>query len=309
MNDRRILFAGTPVFARAALAALLDANVIPITVLTQPDRPAGRGKRLTESPVKSLARDNDIDVLQPQTLRDDATVATLKALRPDLLIVAAYGLLLPQAVLDIPRMGCLNIHASLLPRWRGAAPIQAAILAGDQQSGISLMQMNAGMDTGPVFATRAIDISANETAASLHDRLADLGGEFLVEKLPAILSGSLLPSEQIDEHATHAGKIKTADALIDWQRSAEDLERRIRAYNPVPGAHFFADDLRIKCWQASVVKGISERAGTVVEQSAARTVIACGVDALSLDELQLPGKRRATPREFANQCNLDNVKL
>ncbi len=309
MKHPRILFAGTPEFAREALQALVRHDYSPLAVLTQPDRPAGRGKRISESPVKQYAREVGLDILQPSTLRDADVVARLKALQPDIMIVAAYGLLLPQSVLDIPALGCLNIHASLLPRWRGAAPIQAALLAGDAESGVCLMQMEAGLDTGPVYASRATLLSPVETAATLHDRLAVIGGELLVEHLPDVCSGVLSAVKQEHENATYAAKIKTIDALLDWQLPAHELERRVRAYNPVPGAHFFVDELRIKCWQASQVAGADVEPGSVLEQSSERTVIACGSGALSLHELQLPGKRRVNPREFAAQCRLGGMTL
>jgi methionyl-tRNA formyltransferase len=192
----RVLFAGTPAFALASLEALVSAGIRPVTVLTQPDRPAGRGKRLTQSPVKAFAVDRSIPVLQPKTLRDDAVVAELEALEPDVLIVAAYGLILPQAVLDIPTHGCINVHASVLPAWRGAAPIQAAILAGDTHTGISLMAMTAGLDCGPVYVSESIPIGADETAGELHDRLAALGGRLLTGNLDAILAGRIEAVEQ-----------------------------------------------------------------------------------------------------------------
>jgi methionyl-tRNA formyltransferase len=301
----RIVFAGTPEFALASLAALVDAGHIPVAVYTQPDRPAGRGRRTTESPVKGFAEQAGIPVLQPETLRDEAVASELEALNPDILIVAAYGLILPQRILDIPTHGCLNVHASVLPRWRGAAPIQAAILAGDNSTGVSLMRMTAGLDCGPVFSDRITGIGEHETAGELHDRLATLGGDLLVSDLPKIVAGSLEAVEQNEALATYAGKIKKQDAEIDWTESADALHRHIRAYNPVPGAYFHADDsLRVKVWRASPVDSINAEPGTFVHYDKTRIVVACGTGGLNLESLQLPGKRRASANEFVHQIDL-----
>ncbi len=309
MSERRVIFAGTPEFALASLTALVDAGIVPVAVLTQPDRPAGRGKRLTASPVKQYAEQLGVPVLQPVTLRDESIVAELSALQPDIMVVAAYGLILPQDVLDIPRFGCLNVHASVLPRWRGAAPIQAAILAGDRTTGVSLMQMTAGLDCGPVFEIRNVDIGADETAGELHDRLAVLGGELLVSRLGDILAGRIEAVAQDESGATYAGKIQKQDAELDWSLDAAELDRRVRAYNPVPGSWFYIDDKRTKCWRAHSVDGVDAAPGTVIEFGREGIVIACGNDALSLEELQLPGKRRVTAREFAGQIDLSGRTL
>ena len=304
----RIVFAGTPDFALASLTALVEGGRRPVAVLTQPDRPAGRGKKLTASPVKQYAIEQGIPVQQPVTLRDEQAAAQLADLEPDVLIVAAYGLILPQACLDIPKHGCLNVHASILPRWRGAAPIQAAILAGDAQTGVSLMAMTAGLDCGPVFHVEVLDIGADETAGQLHDRLAALGGEALVSHLDAILGGDLEAVPQDEERATYAPKIDKQDARIDWSLIADETVRRIRAYNPFPGAYCFHGDTRIKVWRASAVDGQAE-AGTVLQCDQDAVVVACGEGALRLDELQLPGKRRATAREFAGQLDITGRRL
>lgn len=309
MTDPRVIFAGTPEFALASLTALVDAGVTPVAVLTQPDRPAGRGKRLTASPVKEYAAECNIPVLQPVTLRDEDIVAELGALEPDIMIVAAYGLILPQEVLDVPRYGCLNVHASVLPRWRGAAPIQAAILTGDRTTGVSLMAMTAGLDCGPVHTVAEVAIGAEETAGELHDRLATLGGELLVANLAEILSGRLQPVEQDDSAATYAHKIRKQDAELDWALDASELQRRVRAYNPVPGAFFHVEEKRIKCWRASGIADLDAKAGTVVQCEQDGIVVACGSGGLSLLELQLPGKRRVTAREFASQLDLTNSRL
>ena len=304
-----MLFAGTPEFALASLRALVDRGFVPVAVLTQPDRPAGRGKKLAQSPVKQFAIERGIDVLQPQTLRDRDIVAELTALEPDILVVAAYGLILPQDVLDIPRSGCLNVHASLLPRWRGAAPIQAAILNGDPQTGITLMSMTAGLDCGPVYAAEALDIGAEETAGELHDRLAELGGCLLLQHFDSILDGSLPAAVQDESQATYAPKISKDDARIDWRAPATELLRRVRAYNPVPGAWFELDGQRIKCWQASRADTAGAAPGTVLSADKNGVVVACGDGALSLDSLQRPGKGRVTGPEFAAAVDLRDRQL
>lgn len=309
MTDARVLFAGTPEFALASLQALTNSAITPLAVLTQPDRPAGRGKHLTASPVKRFARDQGIEVLQPETLKDPRAVAQIAAFEPDILVVAAYGLILPQSVLDIPARGCLNVHASLLPRWRGAAPIQAAILAGDAETGISLMAMTAGLDCGPVYVEEAIAIGEEETAGELHDRLATVGSELLVRHFEAIVSGVLDASEQDDSRATYAGKISKQDARLDWQRRATELHRQVRAYNPVPGAFFLFDDMPVKCWRARVVGGATGSPGEVLSAGRDGIVVACGQDALRLDNLQRPGKRPVTGGEFAGSVTMTGRRL
>ena len=310
MTDTRVLFAGTPEFALASLHALTDAGIVPRAVLTQPDRPAGRGKRLTASPVKQFALEQGIDMLPPATLKAPEVVAQIAALEPDVLVVAASGLILPPNVLDIPAKGCLNVHASLLPRWRGAAPIQAAILAGDEEAGVSLMAMTAGLDCGPVYVEEAVTIGADETAGELHDRLAALGGELLVRHFDALVNNALDAVEQDDGRATYAGKINKQDALLDWQEPAEALHRRVRAYNPVPGAFFLLDDMPVKCWRAGIVGGAANAApGEVLSAGRDGIVIACGRDALRLDSLQRPGKRPVTAGEFAAAVAMSGRRL
>jgi methionyl-tRNA formyltransferase len=309
MTNPKVIFAGTPDFAVASLKALVESCITPIAVLTQPDRRAGRGKRLSASPVKQFAEDLGIPVLQPETLRDASVVAELEAMQPDLMVVAAYGLLLPQNVLDIPRAGCVNVHASLLPRWRGAAPIQAVLLAGDEKTGVCLMSIEAGLDTGPVYSSEAITINDDETAGELHDRLAKLGGRVLAQHVREIVAGELEAIVQDDSRATYAGKIATADAAIDWRRSARDIDRQVRAFNPVPGAWFMHGDERIKCWRAKAVAGVDAPPGTVVAASQEGVVVACGDGALSIESLQRPGKRTITAGEFANQVDLAGQRL
>jgi len=304
MSKPKIIFAGTPEFSVASLRALIDVGDIPCAVLTQPDRPAGRGKTLTASPVKNLAQDHGIPVMQPSSLRDKSVVSELRALQPDIMVVAAYGLILPQQVLDLPRAGCLNVHASLLPRWRGAAPVQAAILAGDTQSGICLMSMEAGLDTGPVYLREELPIGKHETAGELHDRLAEAGARLLAENLNAIVEGEVLATPQDEDLASYAPKIKTADAMMTWALPARELDRMVRAYNPVPGAWFLLGDDRIKCWKARPCEASDAPAGTVVTADAEGIVVACGDGALRLESLQRPGKRAVTAGEFAARTDL-----
>jgi methionyl-tRNA formyltransferase len=304
----KLVFAGTPEFARASLEALVAWGRKPVAVYTQPDRPAGRGKKLTASPVKHFALEHGIPVYQPATLRDDAAVEELRALQPDLLVVAAYGLILPQAVLDIPTHGCINVHASILPRWRGAAPIQAAILAGDDETGISLMRMTAGLDCGPVFHVADITIGAEETAGELHDRLAALGARVLVEQLDNIVMGRLEAVEQDDSLVTYAPKIDKQDAEIDWSLPAAEIARRVRAYNPFPGAFTHDRETRLKIWRARPTDGSGDP-GQVLQFDSDAIIVACGEGALRLDELQLPGKRRAPTHEFAGQADLSGRRL
>lgn len=309
MNKPAIVFAGTPDFALASLRALVNSGHMPVAVYTQPDRPAGRGKRLTASPVKEYALEQGLPVYQPKTLRDEQAAVEFEKLRPDLFVVAAYGLLLPQRILDVPTVGCVNVHASILPRWRGAAPIQASILAGDEQTGISLMAMTAGLDEGPVYVSRSINIRDDDTSGSLHDRLAVLGGELLADNVDAILGGRLDAVGQDESLATYAGKIKTEDARLDWNRPASDLARQVRAYNPVPGSFFRMGEQRIKVWQASVVANIDDDAGRVVRVENDGITVACGEDALRLEVLQRPGKGKVNARQFSDSIDLNGVTL
>ena len=309
MSAAKLLFAGTPDFALASLMALVESGHIPDAVLTQPDRPAGRGKQLTASPVKEFAISEHIPVWQPETLKDPQVVANITALEPDVFVVAAYGLLLPQEVLDIPKQGCLNVHASLLPRWRGAAPIQQAILNGDKKTGVCLMQMEAGLDTGPVYVSASTNIKPDETAGDLHDRLAWMGGELLNENLDDIVAGRIEAEPQDESLATYAGKIRKQDAIIDWNRPALDIQRQVRAYNPVPGASFSFGDERVKCWQVQVVDGVDGPAGLVVNTDKDGVDVACGQGGLRLLEVQRPGRRKVSATEFAGQSDLAGKRL
>lgn len=309
MTNPKIIFAGTPEFALASLHALVAADFVPCAVLTQPDRPAGRGKQLTASPVKQYALEQNIPVMQPATMRDDAIVAELAALQPDILVVAAYGLILPESVLEIPRAGCLNVHASLLPRWRGAAPIQAAILAGDEKTGVCLMSMQAGLDCGPVYKSEAVTIGEEETAGELHDRLAHIGAELLVTHIDAIVAGELTAIAQDEQQASYAPKVKTRDAAIDWKQPSQGLQRLVRAYNPVPGAWFMLEGERLKCWRAGSVAAADVAPGTIVAAGQDGIVVSCGEGCLRLDALQRPGKRVVTAGEFAAQMDLVGLVL
>lgn len=295
-----IVFAGTPEFAAIALDALLHAGHAVPLVLTQPDRPAGRGLKTKPSAVKSLAASRGLPVLQPPTLKDKGIIDAVAALRPDALVVAAYGLMVPQTLLDMPRLGAINIHASLLPRWRGAAPIQRAILAGDAQTGITIMQMDAGLDTGAILLQEAIPIGVDDTAQSLHDRLAKLGGQLIVRALAAPLAAR----RQDSTAATYADKIDKREALIDWSENAETIERKVRAFNPVPGASSTFNGERIKIWRARLERGVSAPPGTVCETGPAGIVVACGSNGLRLLELQRAGGKRLPAAVFMAGADL-----
>ena len=293
----RLVFAGTPEFAREAMAALHAAGHEIALVLTQPDRPAGRGMSLQPSPVKQRALAAGIEVFQPVSLKDaaaQARVAAAVAEGAEVMVVAAYGLILPQAVLDLPRFGCINIHASLLPRWRGAAPIQRALEAGDAATGVCIMQMEAGLDTGPVLLSESLPIAADDHAASLHDKLAGLGARLCVEALAQL---PLAATPQPAAGVTYAHKIDKAEAQVDWRRSAQALDRHVRAYNPFPGAQARFGGQTVKLWRATPVAG-SGPAGTVLAVDREQVVIACGDGALAVSELQKAGGKRLPVREF-----------
>jgi methionyl-tRNA formyltransferase len=291
----RVAFAGTPEFAAVALRALLTAGFDIPLVLTQPDRPAGRGQKLVASPVKQVALAHGIPVHQPEKLRDPLTHQALIDAAPDVLVVAAYGLILPQAVLDIPKHGCLNIHASLLPRWRGAAPIQRCLEAGDAETGVTIMQMEAGLDTGPMLLVESLKIGTGETAATLHDRLAEQGGRLIVDTLRRF--ASLSPTSQPIEGVTYASKIDKAEAAIDWTQLATAIERRIRAFDPFPGCTTTLGDATLKLWRAQLVEGSGE-SGEILAVAPAGITVACGEGALRLTELQKPGGRRLASADF-----------
>ena len=290
----RIIYMGTPEFAVPALEALVAAGHQVVAVYSQPPRPAGRGKALRPSPVHQRAEALGIEVRTPVSLKDPEVQADFAALDADVAVVAAYGLILPRAILDAPRQGCMNIHASLLPRWRGAAPIQRALLAGDAETGVCIMQMEAGLDTGPVLLRGAFPIEASDTTATLHDRLAELGAKLVVEAL-----GKLpLPAEpQPAAGVTYAHKIEKAEALIDWSKSAAELDRHIRAFNPFPGAQALFGGQTVKLWLATPVAGEGE-IGTILAVDRSSVVIACGEGALAVTELQKAGGKRLPVQQF-----------
>ncbi len=295
----RIVFAGTPEFAAQHLQALLDAGREVIAVYTQPDRPAGRGQKLMPSPVKQLALQHDIPVYQPQTLRDPAAQAELNGLQADLMVVVAYGLILPQAVLDMPRLGCINSHASLLPRWRGAAPIQRAIEAGDAESGVTVMQMEAGLDTGPMLLKVSTPIAADDTGGSLHDRLAELGSNAVVKAVAALAAGTLVGEIQDDSLATYAHKLNKDEARIDWTRPAAELERLVRAFHPWPICHSSLDGAAVKIHAAELGSGRGTP-GQLIGADKNGLVVACGQGSLRLTRLQLAGGK---PLAFSDLFN------
>ena len=287
----RIIFMGTPEFAVPALDALADAHQV-VGVITQPDRPAGRGRRLAPSPVKQVALERGLSLSQPHSLRTPEAVAQLSAWKPDVIVVAAFGQILPQDVLGLPPHGCLNVHGSLLPHWRGAAPVAAAILAGDEVTGVTIMQMDAGLDTGPVLAQREETILPDDTQATLEERLAYLGAELLVETLSAYLAGNLLPRPQPEEGATYAGQLRKEDGLLDWSRPAVELDRQVRAFTPWPGAFTTWRGQRLKVLRVVPLPEWHGDAppGTVIVL-ADGVVVATGEGALRLEEVQLAGKR------------------
>ena len=294
----KIIFAGTPQFAASALAAVLAQKYEVIAVLTQPDRPAGRGMHLTPSPVKLLAMQHGIQVMQPPTLKTSDIQQQLSALKADVMIVAAYGLILPQAVLQMPRYGCLNIHASLLPRWRGAAPIQRALLAGDSETGITIMQMDEGLDTGAMLLKEACSISVSDTTETLHDKLALLGAKNIIEALQRLEEGRLIGVTQDNAQASYAAKLNKTEAQLDWKMSAAQLQRAVRAYKPFPGAFSLFGGATIKIWQASEAESVNEEPGMVLEVNKHGIKVACGRGALMLEVLQRPNGKALPATQF-----------
>jgi methionyl-tRNA formyltransferase len=293
----KVLFAGTPAFAARILGAILQSRHRVVAVVTQPDRAAGRGLSASASEVKKAAAANGLAVMQPTSLRDAAVHAAFRRLESDVMVVAAYGLILPQALLDIPCRGAINVHASLLPRWRGAAPIQRALLAGDARTGISIMQMDPGLDTGPVLAREGFGIRDDDTAGTLHDRLADLGARMCVATLDELESGTLPAEPQSDRDATYAPKIGKAEARIDWRESGVVVERRVRAFNPTPGASASLRGMELKLWACKLAdrQGVP---GQVLAVSDQGLLIACGGGAVLVTELQRAGGKRLGAREF-----------
>ncbi len=294
----RIIFAGTPAFASQALEALLEAGHEIVLVLTQPDRPAGRGMKLLSGPVKQCAEQHQIAVLQPLTLKMPEIQSQIADMNADVMVVAAYGLLLPQRVLMIPRLGCLNIHASLLPRWRGAAPIQRAILAGDRETGISIMQMDAGLDTGGVLLAAPVAISEQDTAETLHDKLAALGAALIVEALDKLGRGELCEQAQVGAAATYAAKLSKAEARLDWHQSADELARAVRAYNPFPVARMQVKGETMRIWKAIPEYTAIGRPGEILRADKHGIWVACGKDVLHIQEVQKAGGKRLPVEQF-----------
>lgn len=306
----RIIFAGSPDFAVPALESLMMGPHDVVAVLTQPDRPAGRGRKVKPSPVKVTAVAAGLPVLQPDTLQGEAIQAAMSAKKPDIMVVVAYGLLLPQEVLQLPKRGCINLHASLLPRWRGASPIQTAILAGDTETGVGLMLMDAGLDTGPVYVSESLSIGAHETADELHDRLASLGANLLDKYLDAILVDELQPTAQPEEGVTYARLINKHDGLIDWTQPAMSIDRQIRAYTPWPVAHtlYMGEPLRCLAGVAVNADGAFE-SGTLIGLEDDGLRVQTGEGVLALTRLQLAGRKPVSAREFANAHAVDDVVL
>lgn len=303
----KLIFAGTPEFAAAALRELIAAGHEIALVLTQPDRPAGRGMKLKPSPVKAVALEHGLRVEQPASLRNDEAQQMLRDIGADLMVVAAYGLILPQAVLDIPTRGCLNIHASLLPRWRGAAPIQRAILAGDAETGITIMQMDVGLDTGDMLSIHPVTIADDETAATLHDKLAVEGARAIVSTLAGL--DGIAPLKQPEAGVTYAQKLSKAEALVDWSLPAEEVARAIRAYNPAPGAHTLLAGEALKLWMAGAEAGQAEP-GVIVAADADGVLVGCGSGLVRLSVLQAAGGKRLAARDFvAGRSQLAGTRL
>ncbi|WP_343291070.1 methionyl-tRNA formyltransferase [Vibrio harveyi] len=297
----RIVFAGTPDFAARHLAALLSSEHEVIAVYTQPDRPAGRGKKLTASPVKTIALEHNIPVYQPENFKSDEAKQELADLNADIMVVVAYGLLLPQVVLDTPKLGCINVHGSILPRWRGAAPIQRSIWAGDAETGVTIMQMDIGLDTGDMLKIATLPIEASDTSASMYEKLAGLGPDALIDCLADIATGKAEPVKQDDELANYAKKLSKEEARIDWNDDAAHIERCVRAFNPWPMSHFEAAENSIKVWESRVADQTSDKpAGTILQADKTGIYIATGNGVLVLEQLQVPGKKAMSVQDILN---------
>ena len=297
----KIVFAGTPDFAARHLAALLSSPHQVVAVYTQPDRPAGRGKKITASPVKTLALEHDIPVYQPQNFKSEQAKQDLANINADLMVVVAYGLLLPQAVLDIPTLGCVNVHGSILPKWRGAAPIQRSIWAGDKQTGVTIMQMDIGLDTGDILKIATLPIDRKDTSASMYQKLAELGPKALTECLADIANGSATPEKQNNDKANYAEKLSKQEAHIQWNDSAEHIERCVRAFNPWPISHFVAADKSIKVWQSRVIeRQTSQAPGIILQADKTGIYVSTGKDVLVLEQIQIPGKKAMSIQDILN---------
>jgi len=311
MTSLRIAFAGTPQFAVPALRALLGSSHHVVGVLTQPDRPAGRGRELRSSPIKLLALDAGVALAQPASLKTGEERAVLAQWGPEILVVVAYGLILPRPALDLPRLGCLNIHGSLLPRWRGAAPVQRALLAGDVETGVTIMKLDAVLDTGPTLLERRLPIGMHDTAGDLHDALSELGAAALLEAIDGLTKGSLVPRPQPTDGVSYAPKLEKSEAHIDWAQTAAQLDRQIRAFNPWPVAETRFADETLRVLRAAVVDGLAPDVtpGTVLGLAEDGLRVACGEGVLALRELQRPGKRPITARDFANAVHLAGLRF
>jgi methionyl-tRNA formyltransferase len=306
----KIIYAGTPEFAVPALELLVQSEHDVVAVYTQPDRPAGRGRILAQSPVKVCALKHDINLYQPQSLDAESEITPLVGLNPDLIVVAAYGLLLPPSVLSIPRLGCINIHASLLPRWRGAAPIQRAIQAADQESGISIMQMDAGLDTGDILATSRVTILAEWTSADLNDRLQQLGAGLLMETLEQLDSGELTRVPQDNASATYAHRIEKSEARIDWNNNAEAIQRETRAFVPWPVSYTSLDDDTVRVWRAEIdTSHDGDVPGRIIEHNRTGIFVSCKDSVLHITDLQFAGKKRLTAAEALNARDLTGMRF
>ena len=299
-KDLRIVFAGTPDFAAKHLERLIADDYQVVACYTQPDRPAGRGKKLQPSAVKQVALEKDIPVFQPESFKSEEALAELQALNADLMIVVAYGLLLPKSVLDTPKFGCINVHGSILPKWRGAAPIQRSVLEGDAETGVTIMQMDVGLDTGDMLLIKTCDIEATDTSGSIYQKLEGIGPQALVESVEKIATGDINPVKQDDSLATYAKKLTKQEALIDWTESAEIIERKIRGYQPWPVAHTEIKGNAIKLWQASFEGNTKEAAGTVISADKTGIKIATGNGVINITQLQPPGKKAMSASDFLN---------
>jgi methionyl-tRNA formyltransferase len=306
----KVIYAGTPEFSVPALEALLCSKHEVIAVYTQPDRPAGRGRKLRQSPVKDCALAHDIPVFQPQSFKNNEDIQSLIDMKADLMVVAAYGLLLPQAVLDAPRLGCINIHASLLPRWRGAAPIQRAILAGDAETGITIMQMALGLDTGDMLAKQSVSIDPGWSAGDLHDELKAVGAELLLPTIDRLIDGDLEPEVQNESETCYATKLTKQEAEIDWRKSALHTQREIRAFNPWPVSFTHLDGKMLGIWQANEIDEQADaEAGFIIQHNKVGIFVSCGDGMLQVTELQFAGKNRCSAAQALNGRNLTGLRF
>jgi methionyl-tRNA formyltransferase len=304
----RIIFAGTPEFAVPSLNALVQIGLKPSHVITQPDRKSGRGKKISTSAVKLFSEEHEIPVLQPTSIMDTKFLDIIKEINPDMIIVVAYGMIFHEELLKIPKLGCINIHASLLPRWRGASPIQSCIINGDLETGVTIMKMEKGLDNGPIYSQHKIKLHQTETADHLSKKLADLGAEAIKSNLESILLGNIKFKSQNENKACYADKIKKSNALMDWKNSSKNLERHVRAFNSIPGAYFMYGDEAIKCWRAEA-KNSNAKPGHIISADKRGIEVACGEGSLVILELQRPGKNKISAGEFCAQVHSSNKSL